>query len=167
MSQEKFSSVLPEDFDGTFRFSNPYDEDFLGKWDSKLYLFPAHTRSPIIIPTASPLEIQQIRKKFARDLAEREFFKSQKAKDLTSIERGVGGVAVLNSIEGANSYSDSDLEPFIQKCLDPLPPVVEAKVAEAPKVDVMDKLSRDDATGEPRTQVYDQKVSLKEKALKA
>ena len=69
--------VLPEDFDGTFRFTNPSEEDFIGEWGSKEYHFPAGKTVPMVMPEYSPIEIQHIRKKFAKNLAEREFYKSK------------------------------------------------------------------------------------------
>ena len=116
-----FESVLPEGFDGTFRFTNPTDEDFIGKWGSKEYIFPKQTTSPITILNATPVEIQQIRKKFAKDLAEREFFKSEKYQVLMKQERNPDGSARAGSIHAAGTYSIDDLAPFIQKCLEPLP----------------------------------------------
>ena len=76
----KYETVLPPDFDGVFRFTNWTKEDFVGIWGSKEYHLPALSTSPMVIPDHSPLEIQHIRKKFAKDLAEREFYKSAKYK---------------------------------------------------------------------------------------
>lgn len=161
----KYESVLPEDFDGVFRFTNDSDEDFVGKWGNKEYHFPAHTTSPMIIPAHSPLEVQQIRKKFAKDFAEREFFKSQQYGKLQSQEKNNDGSPRLNSIHQAGTYSMDDLTPFIQKCLKPLE-VVKAVVTEAPTVPLEQKLSRNEE-GELNTKAVDQKTSLRKKALEA
>lgn len=157
----KYESVLPADFDGVFRLSNPSDEDFVGTWGKKEYFFPAGTTTPIIIPEHSPLEIQHIRKKFAKDLAEREFYKSKNYKGLAAQE-GKPGHRVFNSIHQAATYTLKDLEPFIQMCLKPLPiselrskPVVEAKLE--------DKLHRSD-DGQLSTKAIDKNTSLRSQA---
>ncbi len=157
MPQETFDTVLPEDFDGVFRFTNWTEEDFLAKWDSREYRFPAKKRTPMVIINASPLEVQNIRKKFAKELAEREFFKSERAKAMTE-KRGE-----LNSIHQANSYSLDDLQGYIQRCLEPLA-IGKATVRQAPTDDLENKLSRD-PDGEIVTAAVDKKVSLREKAL--
>lgn len=157
--------MLPEDFDGTFRFTNFTDEDFVGKWGGKEYVFPANSTSPIVMMEHTPLEIQQIRKKFAKDLAEREFFKSQQYGKLMQQERNVDGSPRNAGIQGAGTYSLDDLAPLIQKCLVSLP-VGKVSVFEPPKVKIEDMLSRNEA-GEPNTEVVDQKKSLRKKALEA
>lgn len=116
----KIETTLPQNFDGVFRFTNWSNEDFIGKWGSKEYLYAANTTSPMIIPEHSPLEIQNIRKKFAKDLAEREFYKSKGYKTLSSQE-GLPGNRTMNSIHQAAAYSMNELTPFIQRALEPLP----------------------------------------------
>lgn len=161
-----YEPILPEDFDGTFRFTNWTDEDFIGKWGGKEYTFPAQTTSPIIMPEHTPLEIQQIRKKFAKNLAEREFFKSKEYGKGLSQERNPDGSARLNSIHMAATYSLDTLAPFIQRCLEPLP-IARAAVKVAPKENIEEKLSKNE-NGELNTEVItDTKVSLREKAYRA
>ena len=161
----QYQPILPEDFDGTFKFTNWTDEDFVGKWDSKEYHFPAQSTSPMIIINHTPLEIQQIRKKFAKDLAEREFFKSGSYSKLQSQERNNDGSPRLNSIQQAGTYSVETLTPFIQKCLEPLP-IAKVKITDAPKEKLEDKLSRNEE-GQLNTEAIDKKLSLKKKALEA
>jgi hypothetical protein len=161
----KYQSVLPKDFDGTFRFTNWTEHDFIGKWGSKEYRFPARTTSPILILDQTPLEIQQIRKKFAKDLAEQEFFRSQQYAKLMNQERNTDGSVRLNSIHQAGTYSMDDLKPFIQKCLEPLPAAV-AFVTEVEKTPLEEVLSKNDA-GEINTTAIDSKTSLKKKALES
>lgn len=161
----KYDAMLPADFDGTFRFTNWTEEDFIGKWGSKEYHFPAQTTSPIIMHDQTPLEIQQIRKKFAKDLAEREFYKSENYKRLQAQERNNDGSPRLNSIQMAGTYSLDSLAPYIQKCLQPLT-VVTAVVTDAPKQPIEDRLSRNEE-GELNSSVVDRKTSLKKKALEA
>lgn len=157
--------VLPADFDGTFRFTNWTDEAFVGVWGGKQYHYPGKTTSPIVMTDQTPLEIQQIRKKFAKDLAEREFFKGQAYNRLHAQERNNDGSPRLNSIQQAGTYSLEDLSPFIQRCLEPLT-VASAKVTDAPKESIESKLSRNES-GELNTEVIDKKTSLRKKALEA
>ena len=154
--------VLPENFDGTFRFTNWTDEDFIGKWGSKEYRFPAGTTSPIVMTGQTPLEIQQIRKKFAKDLAEREFFKGTDYTRLLSQERNPDGTPRVGSIHGAATYSLDMLTPYIQKCLEPLP-LAKATVKEANRVPLESKLSRNE-DGDLNSEVISEKISLKERA---
>lgn len=160
----KFEPVLPADFDGVFRFSNPADEDFIGIWGKKEYLFPAGTMTPMIMPEHSPLEIQHIRKKFARDWAEQQWYKSKGYKVLQGQE-GKPGNRNFNSIHQAGAYTLTDLEPYIQMCLKPLKEgkVLARPVKESP---LEEKLKRDD-NGQLMTEAVDQKTSLRQKALNA
>lgn len=103
--------ILPADFDGTFKFTNFTDEEFTTKWDNISYTFPAKSTIPLIIVNATPLEIQNIRKKFARDLATIEWYKSEKFKMMDA--HVPGGTPAL--------YTEADLKPFVQRCLEPLP----------------------------------------------
>lgn len=149
---DQFTNVLPEDFDGVFRFTNPSTDEFIGKWGGKSYTYPAMSTVPMIIHDATPLEIQNIRKKFAKELAEREFFKSSKAASMTS------KVGELNSIHQANVYAEADLAEWIQKCLTALP-VAQPIIAETPKIDTEASLSRT-PKGKLRTRVLDEDESL-------
>lgn len=156
MDREKFSTVLPEDFDGVFRFTNYSEEEFIAKWGNRAYTYPPMRTTPMIIVDASPLEVQQIRKKFAKEFAIREWFKTKQAKALTE-KRGE-----LNSIFQANTYSDSDLAPFIQKCLEPLESA-RAIVQEVLTEDIEKKLTRT-PRGKLRTRVLQEGESLEAEA---
>lgn len=160
-----YESVLPENFDGTFRFTNWTEEDFVAKWGNKEYIFPAQTTSPILIVNQTPLEIQQIRKKFAKNLAEREFFKSKEYEKLNSQERNTDGSPRLNSIYQAGTYSIESLTLYIQKCLEPLA-ISKAEVRDVVEEPLEDKLSKNEE-GELNTQVIDKKTSLRKKALES
>ncbi len=116
-----YQSVLPEDFDGTFRFTNWSDEDFTAQWAKKEYLFPKESTSVLIIPEESPLSIQQIRKRFALKLAIREYYKGKEYELLKKRERNADGTPRLYGLTGALSYSIDQLTPLIQRCLEPLP----------------------------------------------
>lgn len=160
----QFQRVLPPDFDGTFRFTNPSKEDFIGKWGSKEYLFPAEATTPMVMIEHSPLEIQHIRKKFAKDLAEREFYKSKQYKGLAAQE-GKPGNRTFSGIHQAATYNLSDLEPYIQQCLKPLKA---AEILSRPmaKDNLEDKLKKND-DGSLQTEAVDQKTSLRKRALEA
>lgn len=161
----KYEPVLPKDFDGTFRFTNWTEEDFIAKWGGKEYRFPSKTTSPIIIHDQTPLEIQSIRKKFAKDLAEREFSKSTAFAVLQKQERNDDGTPRLNSIHQAGAYSIETLTPYIQRCLEPLP-TGHADVTVPVTVPMEAKLSRDE-DGSLNTEAIDRRTSLKKKALEA
>ncbi len=152
---EQFNNVLPEDFDGTWPFSNPSEEDFIGKWGGKAYTYPAHKTTNMVILDATPLEIQNIRKKFAKELAEREFFKSKKYESLRSSEgiKDDNGVMkpLLQGLNQARSYAETDLADYIQRCLKPLP-LVKQVITEIHKENIEDKLSRDE-DGELNSQI--------------
>jgi len=155
-----YEAILPQDFDGTFKFTNWTDEDFVATWGKKQYTFPAGTTSPILIMEHTPLEIQSIRKKFAKDLAEREYFKSQEYQNGLKRERNSDGSPRGYGNSYAGSYSLETLTPFIQKCLLPLP-TANAIVTNAPMVNTEEKLSRDE-DGELNTIAVKQNSDLKE-----
>lgn len=156
-----YQPVLPENFDGTFKFTNPSDEDFIGVWGKKEYFFPANKTVRMVMPEHSPLEVQHIRKKFAKKLAEREFYKSQQYKVLSDQE-GKPGDRRFNSIHQAATYTENDLIPWIQACLEPKEEAtLTVQPANMPSVE--DKLHRDD-DGKLITEAIDGKTSLKQKA---
>lgn len=139
----QFEDTLPEDFNGTFFFTNWTDEEFVGVWGKKEYHFPPQSTSPLIIVDQTPVEVQWIRKKFAKDLAEKEFPKTDKFKELFAREQDAMGQKRLGSLHQAGSYSIADIEPLIEKCLIPLAKSV-AKVKKIEFVPMEDKLSRDE-----------------------
>lgn len=163
----KYENVLPENFDGTFKFSNWSDEDFTGKWNSKEYLFPAGTTVALVMPEHSPLEIQHIRKKFAKDLAEREFFKTQKYETFRGREGVKDEMGMIqprgNGMSHAGQYTIQDLTPLIMKGLEALP---DAKlVAQSTKKVPLEDIIHRDEDGKLVTEAIDGKTSLRNKAL--
>ncbi len=156
---EPLVTTLPEDFDGNFYFTNWSEEDFTGKWGGKAYTYPANKTSKMIIVDATPLEIQSIRKKFAKEFAEREYFKSSEASVKTAQEKNTDGTPRFNSFKQAGIYTLTDLKPYIQRCLDPLP-LAPQVITEVPKEVMEERLHRDD-DGELRTTVVRQNQSLK------
>lgn len=121
---------INDEFDGVFRFSNNSDEDFIALWNNKEYTFPAHTRSPMIIPNESLENIQEIRKKWAFKWAEREWFKTDQYKKMKEMGGGLPPVR-----------QEKDLEPLIQMCLEPLP-IVKASVKEGKSQELKTKASK-------------------------
>lgn len=160
----RFESVLPPDFDGIFRLSNPSNEDFIGIWGGVEYLFPGMCTTPIIIAAHSPIEIQHIRKKFARDLAEREWYKSKGYRVLADQE-GKPGNRTFNSIHQAAAYTIRDLEPYIIKCLEPLPEsqLLSKPVKKMPTEDLIH--TKED--GSFTSEAIDKTTSLRKKALES
>ena len=158
----KYEPVLPEDFDGTFKFSNFSDEDFTAVWNKKEYTFPANSTVPMIMTEHSPIEIQHIRKHFAKKLAEREFFKSDDYK-LKAGQEGTPGNRTMTGIHQAATYTLDELAPYIQKCLLPMK---DAKLTSRPVKthSIEEKLTRND-DGELNTEAIDGKKSLRAKAL--
>lgn len=147
------SSVLPEDFDGVFRFTNFTDEEFKARWNGVEYTFPPLSMTPMIIPGATPEEVQHIRKKFAKELAESQFYQSDKLKKLEA-QTPVGSAS---SFKMAAIYTDNELKPFIQRCLEPLP-VGQAKTRVLPKAS--EKNNRKDENGDLLTKPLDGKKSI-------
>lgn len=130
--------VLPADFDGTFRFTNWTDRDFSAKWGGKEYQFKAQSTTPMIILSATPYEIQNIRKKFAKELAEREFFISSKYVTLDAMNQNP---ARSGGIASSVGYNPGELEPLVQKCLEPLQAAV-ATVKDIPKIEIVPKVTK-------------------------
>lgn len=149
--EEFNNNVLPEDFDGTFKFSNPDDEDFVGKWGGKAYLYPAKKTVPMIIVDATPFEVQNIRMKFAKELGEKMFFKSKEYKNLVRTEKNSDGTPKYDSLFKGGQYNTDMLTEYIQACLKPFP-VEKQVIKELPKIDITSRLSKDE-DGEPNTQI--------------
>lgn len=149
-------NILPIGFTGLFYFTNFTKEAFSARWGGIEYTFPPESSIPLIIATASPLEIQSIRKKFAKELAEREFNDSQKMKTLDKMNPQ----HTINNMNGIVTYNPKDLEPLVQRCLEPLP-IAQATAKVLPTGDeVMEpKLSRDHR-GRKSTRVLEKDESL-------
>ncbi len=116
----------------------------------------------MVMQEESPLQIQHIRKKFARDLAEREFYKSKEYKIMAGQE-GKPGNRTMTGIHQAATYTLDDLSPYIQKCLIPLTPAeMLSKDAQKPII-VEDKLSRNEK-GQLNSEVVEQGTDLHTRA---
>lgn len=121
----QFATELPKDFSGILHFTNFSEEEFKAKWNSIEYTFPPKSTIPLVISTASPIETFNIRMMFAKQLADREFKKSKRFGDLASKNSNV------NSIHAMVSYTDTELDKFINRCLEPLP-IAQVKAEEVP-----------------------------------
>lgn len=146
-------NVLPVDFDGVFRFTNYTDREFKAKWNSVEYTFKANSTTPMIVPSSTPEEVQHIRKKFAKELAVREFYETDKFKNQDKI-KGDQGMPAL--------YTDSDIAPFIQRCLEPLP-LAKATIQATPADNIEQKLTKN-SKGRNVTRVLEEGESLKAQA---
>ncbi|MDE1941311.1 MAG: hypothetical protein KGI66_04285 [Patescibacteria group bacterium] len=121
----KFATELPQNYSGTLHFTNFSDEPFQAKWNSIVYTFPPKSTIPISIPTASPIETFNIRTMWAKQLADREFRKSKRAGELNAKNQGA------QSIMASISYTESELDSYIARCLEPLP-IGELKTEKVP-----------------------------------
>ncbi len=144
------NDILPENFDGVFRFTNFTDTDFKAKWGNVEYTFPAMKTTPMVM-NSTPLEIQHIRKKFAKELAILEFYKTPKFVGMNA--HTPGGTPAL--------YTDADLAPLIQRCLEPLP-LAQMKAKILPKTDES-KFSKD-SKGRNVTKILEKDESLLQQA---
>ena len=141
---------VPVEFSGTFYFTNYTDQDFSAKWNSVEYTFPAQKTVPLIIPSETLEGIQQIRKKFARELATLVFYDTPKyLKHALSVEESQAGKTPA-------IHTETDIAPYVQRCLEPLPIAsATTKVLEKRSVN----LSTDDK-GKKVTRVVEEGESL-------
>ena len=63
-----------DEFSGVFMFTNPTDKERKYLWNNKEYVFPAESTVPLIIPSETLENIQEIRKRFAYRMAEERFY---------------------------------------------------------------------------------------------
>jgi hypothetical protein len=141
-------NVLPSDFNGVFNFTNFTEKDFKAKWGNIEYTFPALKMSPMIIPGATPEEVQHIRKKFARELAIQEWYKTPKFVGMNA--HVPGGIPA--------GYTEEDIKPFVQRCLEPLP-LARAVLRSVPSVNEGNILSKDNK-GNTVTKILEDGESL-------
>ena len=136
-------------FDGVFRFTNFTDREFRAKWNGVEYIFPANATSPLIIPGETPEGVQSIRKKFARELALEVHYKTREYANREA-------TAPIGSGLTPAVFTEEDLAPLIQRCLEPLP-VAMAKTQVVPKKPIDLKT---DEEGKPVTKVVGKNESL-------
>lgn len=108
--------------DGVFYFTNPGlvksrtiegDEtlDWKHLWNNVEYVFKAKTTVPLIIRNSTPEEIQEIRKRFAKDYGQDWFHQQKRYQEL--VKKGGYIPAGYNE--------DTEFGKIIQMCLTPLP----------------------------------------------
>lgn len=119
--------------DGVFYFTNPglfksrnrngeETFDWSTLWNNVNYDFPAKMTVPLLIPRATPEEIQHIRKVFAKNYATAWFFQTPKYKKM--VKDGGFIPATYNE--------DTEYQDVIQACLKPLPKS-QAVITEVPR----------------------------------
>lgn len=98
-----------EEFGGVFYFTNPTKQERKYLWNNKEYTFPAESTVPLIIPTETLENIQEIRKRFAFRMAEERFYEGEEYQKLKVMGNGM-----------PPTFDPKILEPMIQECLKPL-----------------------------------------------
>lgn len=126
--------TINEDFSGVFYFTNPTKVERKRLWNNKEYIFPAESTVPLIIPSETLDNIQEIRKRFAKDMALERLYEGEKVLDRDG--KVIFDYAKAKEMGGGlpPTFSEKILEPFIEECLKPLP-IKRAKVQEGTKVD--------------------------------
>lgn len=133
---------FPQEFDGRFFFTNWSDTDITFMWNKVPYTYPANKTSPILIPSESLEGIQNIRKQWAEQLAEREYLKSDsiswkkggmeaKPGEGESMHAALAYIPLVKNRQTGEWDERSPLAPLAMKCLEPLAmTTVKAGVAE-------------------------------------
>lgn len=104
-------SVLQDEDDTVFYFTNVTNEDWSTQWNKVKYTFPAQRRTRMAIRGESPENVQNIRKMFATRFAVDQFSKTKEfEKRNTPMEN-----------KSPIPYNLTVLQPFIDSCLKPLP----------------------------------------------
>lgn len=115
--------IINEEFTGVFYFTNPTDKERKYLWNNKEYSFPPESTVPLIIPSETLENIQEIRKRFAYRMAEERFYESDEYQKMSKMGNGV-----------PPTFDPKILEPMIAECLKPLP-VKRAKVEKGKDID--------------------------------
>lgn len=109
-----------EDFAGVFYFTNPTKTVRTYLWNNKEYSFPAESTVPLIIPTETLENIQEIRKRFALRMAEERLYEGEAVRD----RNGNITFQYNKAKEMGNglppTFDPKILEPMIEECLKPL-----------------------------------------------
>ena len=114
---------INEEFSGVFMFTNPTDKERKYLWNNREYVFPAESTVPLIIPSETLENIQEIRKRFAYRMAEERFYEGEQYKKMKDMGGGL-----------PPTFDPKILEPMIQECLKPLP-IKRAEIKSAKKLD--------------------------------
>jgi hypothetical protein len=107
---------INEEFSGVFMFTNPTKKDRAYLWNNKEYTFPAESTVPLIIPSESLDNVQEIRKRFAYRMAEERLYEGEKTPSGFDYKKAKD---MGNGIPP--TFDAKILEPFIHECLKPLP----------------------------------------------
>ena len=120
---------INEDFSGVFMFTNPTKKERKYLWNNKEYVFPAESTVPLIIPSETLQNIQEIRKRFAYRMAEERLYEGE-------ITEGGYNYKKAKEMGGGMppTFDDKILEPWIHECLKPLP-VKRAVIKQGKKID--------------------------------
>lgn len=98
-----------DEFGGVFYFTNPTKQERKYLWNNKEYIFPPEATVPLIIPTETLENIQEIRKRFAYRMAEERFYESDQYMKMKDMGNGMPA-----------TFDPKILEPMIHECLKPL-----------------------------------------------
>ena len=97
-------------------FTNPTKKERKYLWNNKEYIFPPESTVPLIIPTETLENIQEIRKRFAFRMAEERLYEGEVTSNgfdyMKAKEQGRGMPP---------TFDQKILEPWIHECLKPLP----------------------------------------------
>lgn len=124
-----------EDFSGVFMFTNPTKTERRRLWNNKEYVFPAESTVPLIIPTETLENIQEIRKRFAKDMALERLYEGETvyARDgKTVVFQYKKAKEMGNGLPP--TFDEKILEPMIEECLKPLE-IKRAEIKEGKKLD--------------------------------
>lgn len=123
-----------DEFSGVYYFTNPTKTVRKFLWNNKDYSFDSESRSPIIIPSETLENIQEIRKRWAYKLALERLYEGEPVKD----REGNTIFEYKKAKETGNglppTFDDKILEPFIEECLKPLA-IKRATVSTGKKLD--------------------------------
>lgn len=114
---------INEEFGGVFYFTNPTDKERKYLWNNKEHTFPPQSTVPLIIPSETLENIQEIRKRFAYRMAEERWYEGEEYEKMKKMGNGM-----------PPTFDPKILEPMIQECLKPLP-IKRAAVKSASKID--------------------------------
>src|SRR5258707_12287062 len=118
-----------EEFSGVFMFTNPTKQERKYLWNNKEYVFPPESTVPLIIPTETLENIQEIRKRFAFRMAEERLYEGE-------ILPGGYNYSKAKEMGGGlpPTFDPKILEPFIGECLKPLA-IKRAEIKQGKKLD--------------------------------
>lgn len=123
------------EFSGVFMFTNPMKRKWVHLWNNKEYSFEPESTSPLIIQNETLENIQEIRKRFAKDNAIERLYEGEKvyARDGKTVVFDYKKAKEMgNGIPP--TFDEKILEPMIEECLKPFP-IKKVGVKEGKKID--------------------------------